>query len=274
MLGQSGKEHIIQKHIRKLIPGIHKLGVKGEKAITITSVCSAADEVVLLQKAIEIGGPIEQWLNRLMLEIRSTLKQLIVKCSQHDRFTEDLLMKYPMQVLCLVRDIQFTKSTEKAITSMTLQAHLQSFKQEIECFTALARNDDNLLRIKVRALLMGLVHYVTVVETLIEQNVTSCDDWFWLQQIKFYVSNQQMVVIRMVYAEFEYGFEYLGNYNKLVDTKLTHNCYLTLTQAMHLGLGGNPFGPAGTGKTECVKSLGAMLGRLVLVFNCNEVSGL
>lgn len=44
-------------------------------------------------------------------------------------------------------------------------------------------------------------------------------------------------------------------------------------KAMHLGLGGNPFGPAGTGKTECVKALGAMLGRLVLVFNCNEVSG-
>lgn len=44
-----------------------------------------------------------------------------------------------------------------------------------------------------------------------------------------------------------------------------------MAQAMHLGLGGNPFGPAGTGKTECVKALGAMLGRLVLVFNCNEV---
>ena len=29
-------------------------------------------------------------------------------------------------------------------------------------------------------------------------------------------------------------------------------------------------GKAGTGKTECVKSLGAMMGRMVLVFNCNE----
>ncbi|XP_067623201.1 cytoplasmic dynein 2 heavy chain 1-like [Eurosta solidaginis] len=39
---------------------------------------------------------------------------------------------------------------------------------------------------------------------------------------------------------------------------------------MQMGLGGNPFGPAGTGKTECVKALGSMLGRLVLVFNCDE----
>ena len=56
----------------------------------------------------------------------------------------------------------------------------------------------------------------------------------------------------------------------MVHTPLTDKCYLTLTQAMNMGYGGNPYGPAGTGKTESVKALAQAFGRQVLVFNCDE----
>ena len=53
-------------------------------------------------------------------------------------------------------------------------------------------------------------------------------------------------------------------------TPLTDKCYLTLVLGMQMGYGGNPYGPAGTGKTESVKALGQAFGRQVLVFNCDE----
>ncbi|RYE85303.1 MAG: hypothetical protein EOO65_00665 [Methanosarcinales archaeon] len=77
-------------------------------------------------------------------------------------------------------------------------------------------------------------------------------------------------VAQMVDAEVEYTYEYQGNAQKLVHTPLTDKCYMVLTQGLHMGLGGNPYGPAGTGKTESVKALGAAVGRQVLVFGLGE----
>ena len=82
--------------------------------------------------------------------------------------------------------------------------------------------------------------------------------------------NQDTYVVRCADAELPYRFEYQGASIGLVRTPLTEKCFLALMQAMKLGLGGSPTGPAGTGKTESVKALASVLGRLVLVFNCDE----
>lgn len=131
------------------------------------------------------------------------------------------------------------------------------------------------IRKKYEQLITDLVHQGEVTRQLINAGIQSVSEFTWLYHMRFYWNSHeknplQKLNIKMANGSFFYGFEYLGVAEKLVQTPLTDKCYLTLTQALHWRMGGSPFGPAGTGKTESVKALGAQMGIFVLVFNCDD----
>ncbi|RCN24198.1 hypothetical protein ANCCAN_30112, partial [Ancylostoma caninum] len=117
--------------------------------------------------------------------------------------------------------------------------------------------EDVVLDLKLKALILDIIHHIDVVEQLVSNSSNSTQCWTWQKQLRFYVVGDG-VVARQVNSEFAYTYEYQGNTPKLVHTPLTDKCYLTLTQAMSMGLGGNPYGPAGTGKTESVKVISSL----------------
>ncbi|CAJ1374744.1 unnamed protein product, partial [Effrenium voratum] len=136
-------------------------------------------------------------------------------------------------------------------------------------------NVSNDVRQKLAQLITEVVHQRDVSRQLIQDKVCSPKDFQWLQLMRMYWNPSEPQILQrlsicMADATFFYGFEYLGIADKLVQTPLTDRCFLTLTQALHMRLGANPFGPAGTGKTESVKALGNTMGRFVLVFCCDE----
>jgi dynein heavy chain 1 len=131
------------------------------------------------------------------------------------------------------------------------------------------------MRKKIEQILTEIVHHRDVTRSLIKKGVYRADDFEWLYQMRLYWNSSeadpmQKLSIKVADSSFHYGFEYLGLAEKLVQTPLTDRVYLTLCQALWTKMGGAPFGPAGTGKTETVKMLGAQLGRFVLTFNCDE----
>ena len=82
---------------------------------------------------------------------------------------------------------------------------------------------------------------------LIRNKVQGPKSFDWLMQMRMYFDPKnpdvlQQLSIQMANAKFNYGFEYLGVQDKLVQTPLTDRCYLTMTQALEARLGGSPFG--------------------------------
>ncbi|XP_018579489.1 cytoplasmic dynein 2 heavy chain 1 [Anoplophora glabripennis] len=275
VIGQSSKEQVIQSHMKKIFAGIHSVRLD-QNGHNIIAMCSLQGEVVELVNYVAIQKPVEEWLNSLVKEMQVTLKELLVNCQREKQAPDPL--KYPSQILCLSDSITFTTKCEQAISSMTIPPMLAKYKAQLNHYSSLEingsgdgpENSDNTLELKLKALLLDTIHHINVLEELLENNVTKVSDWVWQKQLRYYTNSTGEVTIKMANARMEYSYEYLGNAPKLVRTPLTDRCFLVLTQGIYLGMGGNPYGPAGTGKTESVKALGGLLGRQVLVFNCDE----
>merc|ERR1719424_871021 len=128
------------------------------------------------------------------------------------------------------------------------------------------------------------VHTRDIVDMFVIKRLTDATDFKWQQQLRFFWApcppggnlvsftpdSMKTCVIRICDWVTIYLFEYIGNCGRLVITPLTDRCYITLSQALNLTLGGAPAGPAGTGKTETTKDLARAIGLPCVVFNCSD----
>jgi dynein heavy chain len=124
------------------------------------------------------------------------------------------------------------------------------------------------------ALVTTDVHARDIVEDLIKDNVSSIYDFAWQKQLRYYWDEEYEgrgdCLVKQISACLCYGYEYMGATSRLVITPLTDRCWITITGALHIKLGANPAGPAGTGKTESTKDLAKAIGILCIVFNCSD----
>ncbi|KAK5965130.1 hypothetical protein GCK32_004027, partial [Trichostrongylus colubriformis] len=287
IMGNSKDITRLQKHLKKMFAGVTAIDV-GEEDRIITALHSREGERVdLVQPVHTKDVRINDWLKALEAEMKHTLARLLGQSLAHfskldiDTVTPDQYMewldKYPAQVIGLTAEIWWSNQMEIVLSD---GKNVESVEQAVSATLSLLadsvlKDQPAIRRKKIEALITEFVHKRDACRRLAAEDVKSQTDFGWLQCMRFYFDPKQpdasrCCVVKIANAQFHYGFEYLGIQERLVRTPLTDRCYLTMTQALHSRLGGSPFGPAGTGKTESVKALGHQLGRFVLVFNCDE----
>ncbi|XP_060529688.1 dynein heavy chain, cytoplasmic isoform X3 [Cylas formicarius] len=293
IIGNSKNVARLQKHFKKMFAGVASI-ILNEDNTVITGIASREGEEVTFRTPVStIEHPkINEWLTLVEKEMRVTLASSLTQAVQdikqfNDGIDPKLFMewcdKYQAQIVVLAAQIFWSEDVESALIKMNGESQkepLEKVLQQVEntlnvLADSVLQEQPQLRRKKLEHLINEFVHKRTITRRMISNGVSSNKAFEWLCQMRFYFDPRQTEVLKqltihMANARFYYGFEYLGVQDRLVQTPLTDRCYLTMTQALEARLGGSPFGPAGTGKTESVKALGNQLGRFVLVFNCDE----
>ncbi|KAG5186150.1 dynein heavy chain [Tribonema minus] len=295
------------RHLGKMFAGIGGLKLSGGGgeggAVSALAMVSKDGEEVALSRPVAIGGKGgREWLSALEAEMKATLMGMApaavtgAAAAAAGGAGEEFAAwcsAYPTQIVTLACQVEWCARIEAALrgsSSAAAAAMQQSLSGLLGRLRDMAESVVAGVRPQLRQKFEQLiteqppppecddarqVHQRDVTRELFDAGVTDVTDFRWLSRLRFRLdaraaAPERALTACMADASFDYGYEYLGVGERLVQTPLTDRCYLTLTQALHFRMGGNPFGPAGTGKTESVKALGAQLGRFVLVFNCDE----
>ncbi|KAG6004495.1 Dynein heavy chain cytoplasmic [Claviceps maximensis] len=288
MIGNSNDTLRIAKHFKKMFAGLSGLVMNDETVIS--GFTSKEDEVVILKKEISLAKTprINDWLALLEGGMKSTLAELLADAIElytpifesealESASLNHFMQSFPSQIVVLATQAAWTTAVDQSLAAggQTLQ---NLFEREVQVLRVLAETVlgdlEVIQRKKCEQMITECVHQRDVIEKLIQNNAASPDHYLWQLQMRYiYIPEGNFLDrlhVKMANAKLNYGFEYLGVPDRLVRTPLTDRCFLTLTQALCQRLGGSPYGPAGTGKTESVKALGLQLGRFTLVFCCDD----
>ncbi|KAI9009714.1 dynein heavy chain and region D6 of dynein motor-domain-containing protein [Gaertneriomyces semiglobifer] len=271
----------VQEHIIKMFDNVLKLTFgtgKNEKAVVGMS--SSEGELLAFRKATPVEGRVEEWMSAVEIEMKRSNKIIHKEAVFHYADMERLewILAYQGMVALAGSQVWWTWEVEdvfrkiKAGDKLAMKRYSKYLADQLEQLvikvrSELTAND----RKKLNSQIIIDVHARDIVDRFVRDSVMDESEFEWESQLRFYWDRQtDELIVKQCNGVFDYGYEYMGLNGRLVITPLTDRCYLTLTQALSMKLGGAPAGPAGTGKTETVKDLAKALGLLCMVTNCGE----
>ncbi|KAM9747482.1 dynein axonemal heavy chain 17 isoform 1-T1 [Dama dama] len=274
----------VSRHLSKLFDSLCKLkfhlDASGKPLKFGLGMYSKEDEYVDFDQECDLSGQVEVWLNRVLDRMCATLRHEIPEAvvTYEEKPREQWIFDYPAQIALTCTQIWWTTEVglafarlEEGYENAIKDYNKKQISQLNALITLLIGNLNAGDRMKIMTICTIDVHARDVVAKMITAKVESSQAFTWQSQLRHrWDEERKHCFANICDAQIQYSYEYLGNTPRLVITPLTDRCYITLTQSLHLIMGGAPAGPAGTGKTETTKDLGRALGTMVYVFNCSE----
>ncbi len=266
MIGKSKEPEQVQKHLKKCFEGVDSLifDKKNDGSVIAVATKASDGEMLDFMNHIPIEGSIESWLAKILDEVQFSVKRSLDGCTKSLKSTkkDKWVRDWQGQVLITAGAIFWTRGCFRALEMIengrdknALRSYRKKQVSLLRRLTVMVRDSSQQKtdHSKIVALITMEVHNRDVIEKLIRSGCQDSNDFTWTSQLRFFMEKSNdygTCNVKQTYCQLSYGYEYQGNNGRLVVTPLTDRCILTLIAAKFLHRGGNPLGPAGTGKTE------------------------
>ncbi|KAJ3639667.1 hypothetical protein Zmor_003011 [Zophobas morio] len=261
----------IRTFIKSLFYEIRDL--RFDENFTILGIVSENDEILHLTRAIEtqkFHGCVEMWLKELANQIGESIRRMIQEAVKNHN-QERWILQWPCQILLAVTKIIFTLDGIDAINNNTLSPYRTQIHNQTENVVKIIKSNEitNTARSNISSVLVTMSNNKDIVTKLITENVTSDQDFRWLVQLRYHLTDEGACVVATLDNRLNYGYEYLGNGENIVVTPETERCYQALMLAHKYCLCANVQGPTATGKTETIKGLAKAVAVFCTFFYCS-----
>ena len=293
ILSQGSDPQQMQPYYEKVFDSIDRVVHSRQdktQIIELQSIIGTTKETIMLNRPLKAVGNIEDWLGGLELEMQRSMKRLCEVCAMEcvsqpiRQFTNRSCGQLALLGLQMSWTLQCHEALSKARGNKQIMVETNKLQLSVlQDLSSWCLEDlgSTMNRIKIETMVTIQVHqrdvFADLAKLFRERKLNDVNDFEWLKQTRFTWqpgstdrNGPGACLISICDVDYKYNHEYLGCKERLVITPLTDRCYITLSQAMGMCLGGAPAGPAGTGKTETVKDLGRSIGVFVVVTNCTD----
>lgn len=273
-------EHI-QPFLCKCFNGIYRLQMDSNG--NIDGMQSEMNETVAFVNHIKIisdgtdqngGKSVEKWLVNVENEMRRAIRNEVVN-SYADYVTSERLdwcMNWSQMIVLVVASIFWTSDIHTSLLQQNpdlLKSVHQEIGNNLDEITDAIRSPDitHLNRLTLKTLCIQDIHARDVTGKLITNKNRNIDDFEWIAQLRCYWIEKE-VEMRIFTANIPYGYEYLGNFQRIILTPLAERCYRTILLAYQQRLNAAVDGPTATGKSQTIKDLAIALAVQLKIFDC------
>jgi dynein heavy chain 2, cytosolic len=208
------KGFFIKLHLKKLFMGIQNVEVL-QPSEELVSFQSTLGEVVVLKEKVKLEDELESWLIALTRGMVRTLQGQLIG-SLGESAVE--VSKYAGQILCLTEEIRFTQAVESRLQSRKLGELKKTLLDKLEKLTLLASGASKLISVKLKSMILDIIHQISIVDSLESTGTSSLEDWEWFKQLKASMNSSKTAEISMCKATFDFSY-----YFQLIPSCLFHN---------------------------------------------------